>query len=70
MDEVKFQYDKLKAHFEKQGRKLDLNDSRHRTRLFGAIQREIDKKNQVIQNVRNVLDGQNTYKVIIDSRKK
>jgi len=57
------------------GRKLDLNKHRDRTRYFMAIDRQLEKRDQVISNIRNVLNGestydQTTYKTILDSNRR
>ena len=57
------------------GRKLDLSNRQDMKRLFMAIDREIDKRDAIISNVSNVLNGASTYdksqyKTIIDSNKK
>jgi hypothetical protein len=64
--------EKIEEH---RGRKLDLNNNKDRMTFFSSIQRDIDKKDAIIGNIKNCLSGQSTYnqsiyKVIIDSRKK
>jgi hypothetical protein len=64
----------LKIIEDHKGRKLDLNNNRDRMTFFSSIQRDIDKKVAIINNIKNCLSGQSTfdksiYKVIRDSRK-
>lgn len=59
----------------RKGRKLDLNKRRDRVYLFMAIQREIEKRDSIIRNVQNVLNGQKTYdatqyKTILDRNRR
>ena len=65
----------LKRIEEHKGKKLDLTNNRDLTRFIWAIDREISKRDIIINNVRKVLSGDSTYddtkyKVIIDSSKK
>ena len=65
----------LKILEEHKGRKLDLNNSQDRTRFFMVLQRELDKNEVIISNVKKVLDGESTYdkrtyKVILDSNRR
>ena len=57
------------------GRKLDLSNHRDRTRYFSAIDSELEKRDTIISNVRNVLNGESTYdetqyKTILDSNRR
>ena len=59
----------------KRGRKLDLTNHRDKWTFFNAINRELEKRDTIISNVKNVLNGESTYdettyKTILDSRKK
>lgn len=59
----------------KRGRKLDLTKHRDKWSFFKAIDRELEKRDTIISNIKNVLNGESTYdettyKTIVDSRKK
>lgn len=65
----------LKRLEEHKGREIDLNNHRDRTRFFSMLEREFDKRDAVVYNIRNVLSGQSTYdqtqyKVILDSNRR
>ena len=65
----------LKRLEDHKGRKIDFSSRRDVQRLFMSIDTELRKRDSIISNIKNVLNGQQTYdqtqyKTILDSNRK